>query len=182
MQGIHDNILCVPCVMLCDSLRRSRLPPSLRHSMPGAGTLRRSRLPPSLRHSMPVARATVAWNLRGLPWNSLRAAGCAPPASFHAGCQCTRSVESPWLSMEFIAGSRLLLSRSRLRLYRQISIAHTRAFIGEHQSTTHLCALCALCARKKVGSVKSEVGSEVGSMTERHFYSAAPSFLCETMN
>jgi len=29
----------------------------------------------------------------------------------------TRSVESPWLAMEFIAGSRLLLSRSRLRLY-----------------------------------------------------------------
>ena len=41
-----------------------------------------------------------------------------PPASFHAGCQGTRSVESPWLAMEFIAGSRLLLSRSRLRLYR----------------------------------------------------------------
>jgi hypothetical protein len=29
----------------------------------------------------------------------------------------TRSVESPWLAMEFIADSRLLLSGSRLRLY-----------------------------------------------------------------
>ena len=27
-------------------------------------------------HSMPGALATAAWNLRGLPWNSLRAAGC----------------------------------------------------------------------------------------------------------
>ena len=75
------------------------------------------------------------------------AAGCPLPASFHAGCQSNRSVESPWLAMEFIAGSRLLLSRSRLRLYRQINIAHTLAFIGEHQSTTHLCVLCVLCAR-----------------------------------
>ena len=44
MQGTHDNISCVPCVMPCNSLRRSRLPPSLRHSMPVAGILRRSRL------------------------------------------------------------------------------------------------------------------------------------------
>jgi hypothetical protein len=52
---------------------------------------------------------------------------------------------------------------------RQISIAHTLTFIDAHKSTSHLRALCVLCARKKVGSVKSEVGSEVGSMTEPHF-------------
>ncbi len=31
---------------------------------------------------------------------------------------------------------------------RKISIAHTLTFIDAHKSTSHLCALCVLCARK----------------------------------
>ena len=87
---------------------------------------------PSLRHSMPGARATVAWNLSGLPWNSLRAAGCSLCAIYMTHCIDDDS--------------------------------------SMHINQQSISAFSALSVREnKVGSVKSEVGSEVGSMTERHF-------------
>jgi hypothetical protein len=81
------------------------MPRSLRHSMPGAGILRRSRL------LLYVGRME-GFGVQGMPCTcdlgrAEEPQQAAPSLRHSMPGAGTLSVESPWLAMEFIAGSRL---------------------------------------------------------------------------